>query len=102
MRFGIFGHLDDSGVPRRRHSMSGRVGWSYALRDLSAALALDEREIVLALQVEPELRAVAEVAAEPDGSIGGDRPTFVQDIRDAAGRDAEIEGEPVGAQFARL
>jgi hypothetical protein len=41
MPFGIFGHLDDSGVPRRRHSMSGRVGWPHAPRDLSAALALD-------------------------------------------------------------
>jgi hypothetical protein len=37
------------------------------------ALALEERKIVLALQVEPELRAVAEIAAEPERGIGVQR-----------------------------
>ena len=52
---------------------------------------------MLALQVEPELRPVAEIAAKPERRIGADRPPLVQDVGDAAGRDAEIEREPIGA-----
>jgi hypothetical protein len=47
-------------------------------------LPLDDRDLVLALQIEPELRAVAEVASEPDRRIGGDRAPRVENIGDAS------------------
>jgi hypothetical protein len=50
---------------------SGRVHRPYASRNLRAALALDRCDVVLALEIEPELSAVAEIAAEADGGIGG-------------------------------
>jgi hypothetical protein len=56
---------------------------------------------ILTLQVEPELRAVAEIAAPPHRRIGRNRPAAVQNIGDAAGWDAEVESEPVGAEVTR-
>ncbi len=41
---------------------SRRVGGPDALGDLGAAVALDRGDLVLALEVEPELRPVAELA----------------------------------------
>ena len=57
---------------------------------------------MLALQVEPELRAVAEVAAEAHRRVGGDAAPPVQDVGDPARGHAEIEREPVGAQAPAL
>jgi hypothetical protein len=81
---------------------SRRVGWPYPLRDLCTMLALDDREIILALQIQPKLRAIAEIAAEPHRRVGGNRAPLVEDVGDAPGRHAEVEREPVGAEFARL
>ena len=39
-------------------------GGAHALRDFHAAVALDDGDLVLALEVEPELRPVAEIAAQ--------------------------------------
>ena len=50
---------------------------------------------------EPELRAIAKIAAEAHRSIGGDRTQSVQDVGDTPGRHADIEREPVGAQCSR-
>jgi hypothetical protein len=43
--------------------LSRRVHRPDPLRDLPALLPLDHRNVVLALQIELELRAVAEIAA---------------------------------------
>jgi hypothetical protein len=64
-------------------------------------LPLDNRDIVLAPQVEPELRTVAEIAPEPDRCIGGDRTPRVEDTGDAAGGHADVERQPVGRELAR-
>ena len=53
---------------------------------------------MLALQIQPELRAIAKIAAEPHRSIRGDRPPPIQNIRYAPRRHTEIERKPVGAQ----
>src|ERR1700730_14203401 len=63
---------------------------------------VNRRNVVLALQIEPELCAVPKRAAEPHCRVGGDPPAFVEDVRDAAGRHAKIEGETVRAERARL
>ena len=59
--------------------------------DLRAAVALDHRDAVLTLQVEPELRSVAKVAAQTHCRISGDRTPAVQNVRDPARRHAEVE-----------
>jgi len=41
-------------------SISRRIRWPNAAGNLYAALAFDHSDVVLALQVQPELRAVAE------------------------------------------
>ena len=55
---------------------------------------------MLALQIEPELGAVAEIAAKADGRISGDRAAAVQDVGDAAGWHADIERKSIGTQSA--
>ena len=69
---------------------SRRIRRPHALGDLAAVLPLHDRDVVLALQVEPEPRAVAEVAPEPDRRIGGDRAPRIENIRDAAGRRGRL------------
>jgi len=65
-----------------------------AANNFFSPLAFHHRDIVLALQVEPKLRAVAKIAAEADRRVGGDRTAAVPNVGDAAGRHADIK--PVG------
>jgi hypothetical protein len=67
-----------------------------------AALALDQGNVILALQVEPELRAVAEISPEADGGIGADRAASVENIGDAAGWNTEVESQSVRTQRTDL
>jgi hypothetical protein len=46
-------------------------------------------------QIEPELRAVAEIASEPHRGIGRDALAAVEDVCNTAGGHAEIEGKTV-------
>ncbi len=46
------------------------LSWMHIPRDLPTALGQRDREVVGCLEVEPELRRGAEIAAEPDGGIG--------------------------------
>jgi hypothetical protein len=73
----------------------------YPSGDLRAALAFDRRNIELALQIEPELGAVAEIAPKANGGIGRDRAAAVQNVRDPTGRHADVERQSVRAQAAR-
>lgn len=81
---------------------SRRVGGADALSDFLTAVALDQGDLVLALQVEPELRPVAEVAAEAHRGVCGHAAPPVQDVGDPARRHAEVEGEAVRAQATRF
>ena len=49
----------------------------------------------MGLQVQPELRAVAEIEAEPQRRVGGDALPVVDDLGAPVGRDADRLGEPV-------
>ena len=91
----------DTGVDRRmRRKPSRCVGRSNASRDLGAVLTLDDCNVVLALQVEPELCTVPEIVAEPNCCIGGNRPATVQYIGNAARWYPEVECKPVCAERA--
>src|SRR5579871_2947661 len=74
-------------------------GVSNAPRNLGAVLTLDNRDVVLALQIKPELRTVSEVTAEPHGCVGGNRTPAIQNVGDAARRDAKIQRQPVCADL---
>ena len=71
--------------------ISRRIRRPHPSGDRRAALAFDHRYIELALEIEPELCAVAEIAPKANGSIGRDRTPAVQNIRDPAGRHADVE-----------
>jgi hypothetical protein len=79
-----------------------RLRRPHLRRDLLAAFPLDARDIVLALQVEPEPRVVAEIAAEAHRRLGGDRAAAVENVGDAVGGHAERDGEPVGTEAPGL
>ena len=78
-----------------------RVRRPHPSGDLRAAFALDHGDIVLPLQVQPKLRAIAEISAEADSWIGGDLASAIQNIRDAPRWHADVERQPIGAQFPR-
>ncbi len=63
---------------------SGRIRGPHAPRDLGSVLTLDHRNVILALQIEPELRTVSKIAAEPNRRISGDGPASVEYVGDTA------------------
>jgi hypothetical protein len=67
----------------------------YSPADVRTLLAFDHGDIVLALQIEPELCAVAEIPTETHGGVGGDRAPPVENIGDAPRWHAEIERQTV-------
>src|SRR5882762_9915388 len=81
--------------------LSCRVCRTNAPYDLGSMLSLDRRNVVLALQIKPELCAVPE-ATESHGCVGGNGAATIEDVGDTAGRHPEIEGEPVCTEAARL
>lgn len=81
---------------------SCRIGRVNPPHDFLSHSALGNRDVVLALQIKPELRAVAEVAGKAECRIGGDRAAAVENAGDAARRHAEIERQAVGAQSAAI
>src|SRR6478672_11241924 len=83
-----------------RSMASRRIRWPHALCDLRALLPLNDADVVLALQIQPELCAVTKVTSEAHGRIGGDRAAAIQNVRDAARRHANVERQPVGAELA--
>jgi hypothetical protein len=65
------------------------------------AFSLYHSDVILALQIQPELRAIAEITAKPHSGVGRNRTAAVNNIGDTARRYAEIEGKPIRAKFAR-
>jgi hypothetical protein len=53
------------------------IGGAHAPRDFGSMLLLDDRNVILALEIEPELGTIAKVTAEPDGGVRRDRPASV-------------------------
>ena len=65
---------------------------------LTAAITFDDGDIVLRLQIHPELRTIAEVSSKPHGSVRADRPAAVQNIGDATGGYTNRDRETVSTQ----
>jgi hypothetical protein len=81
--------------------MSCRIRGPNAPRDLGPLLSLDHCDFVLALQLEPELRTIAKIAAEAHRCIGGDRAPTIQNVDDAARRHPKIERNPACTKITR-
>jgi hypothetical protein len=83
-------------APAHSRGISG----SYALRDIGALLSLDNPDVVLALQIQPELSGIAKVAAESNCGLGRDRSPAVENIGYTTGGNAKIKSQPIGAELA--
>jgi hypothetical protein len=76
---------------RRRIAGSCRIRGPDAPGNFRTLLPLDHANVILSLQVQPELRAVAKIAAEPHRGIGRDPSAAIEDVGDTARRNANIE-----------
>src|ERR1019366_7809635 len=85
----------------RRSAGSCRIRRPDSPSDLGALLALDHADVILTLQLQPELRAVAEIAAEPHRGIGRDPAAAVEDVGDTAAGNADIERQTVCTELSR-
>ena len=63
---------------------SRRIGGVHAFLDFGAAFAFHLGDVVLALQVEPELGAVAELTGKAERRVGADRSSGIEDVGNAA------------------
>src|SRR6478672_2966590 len=79
---------------------SCRIRGPDAPGNFRTLLPLDHADVILSLQVQPELRAVAEIAAKPHRGIRRDPTTAIEDVGDATGRHADIERETVSTQLS--
>src|SRR5215471_6081437 len=84
---------------RRKHP-----GWKVAsssserldsLRVFRLQVSPRHFQIVVALQVHPKLRAVAEIQTQAKRGIGSDTPPIVDDLGDTIGRNADGLGKLV-------
>jgi hypothetical protein len=63
----------------------------HTLGDFLPALGFYNCDVILALQIEPELRPISKVPPKPNGCISGDRAAAIKDVGDAAGRHTQIK-----------
>src|SRR4051794_1654347 len=80
-----------------RSMASRRIRWPHALCDLRALLPLNDADVVLALQIQPELCAVTKVTSEAHGRIGGVRAGGPPNSPGAAPKDRQVGAPPGGA-----
>ena len=69
--------------------------------DFRPVVALREAQVIVGLQVEPDLRRHAEILAEPQCRIRRDGALAVDDGADAVGRHADGASQPVDADVER-
>jgi hypothetical protein len=87
---------------RLPRACSRRIRRSNTPRDLGAAFTLDDSNVVLTLQIKPELGTISKISAESDGRICSYRPASIEYVGDATRWYAEIEREPICAELARF
>lgn len=78
-------------APPILHARLRGVCRPHAFCNLRAPLALDDADIILPLQIEPELRTIAKVAPKANGCIGRNRTTTIENVGDAARGHADIK-----------
>jgi len=60
--------------------------------DLIATLDLSPLKVVIALQIEPEFRAGAEIASKAQAGVAGHRAALGRQVLNAADRNVDILG----------
>src|SRR5262249_60505878 len=85
----------------RLHTSSSRIRGPDALGNLCAPLPLDHGNVMLALQVQPELGGVAKIEPETHSGVGRDCTSAIKDVSHAAGGHADVERQTVCAELAR-
>jgi hypothetical protein len=68
----------------------------------SPDFSLRQSQLVIGLQSRPDFRGNSEKTAKPQSRIGGDRPTPVHDLTDAARRHVYFPRNLINAQVERL
>ena len=69
----------------------------YLFVDEFGFLIEGDLQVIVGLEVEPELGSCAEVAGEAEGGIGCDGAAGVEDVVDPGDGDVQFHGEAVGA-----
>src|SRR6266702_4720381 len=69
---------------------------------LQPGRALGDAQVVVHLEVEPQLRRYTEVFAQTQGGVGGDGALAVDDVTDAVGWHGDFARERVDAHLHRL
>lgn len=59
-------------------------------------------EVMAALQADPELGGVAEVAGKTQGGVGSDAALAADQVVDPRSRDVQFLGEPISGQAQRF
>lgn len=66
------------------------------------ARAFHAAQLVVGLEVEPELRAITKILGKAEGGVRGDSALAMHDLIDATRRHADVFREPVFGQAKRL
>ena len=82
-------------------ALSSSVGGPDPSSDFSAFLPFDDTNVVLTLQVQPELRAIAEIADQAVPRVRRDTSASIQNIGDPPRGNADVERKPVCTEPAR-
>jgi hypothetical protein len=75
------------------------IGCLILRDDLRSVVDHRLAQVMLGLEIEPELGAVAEVAGEAKGCVGGDAAFFGEDFADAGLGDADVFAEAIGSDL---
>src|SRR5436190_23213714 len=74
---------------------SGGAPRPDTFRILGSQIPPGHLEIIIALEVHPELRTIAEVQAQPQRGVGRDASSIVDDLGDSVRRNTDRFREPV-------
>jgi hypothetical protein len=80
--------------------LSSSVSRPHSPNNLLPAFSLYHPNVKLALQIEPELRAIAEITRKPHRRVSRNRAPAVKNIGDTARRYPEVKRKPIRAKFA--
>jgi hypothetical protein len=103
--FAICRELPCANASRLSQAMTGilylhRICGPDPPADVGPLVPFNHGDIVLALQIEPELRIVAEIAAQPHGRICRYRAPSIENVGDAPRRDAQVQRQTIRTELA--
>ena len=73
-----------------------------AVGDLHTALILSQLDVVVSLQIHPELGCGSKISCQPKSRVRADRPLATSDVIDASHRHLQLDREAVDCQPKRF